>query len=166
MGRVDDGLYQLKEGRFRRLPDPNHQPLGLVYALIEDTDGNIWAVCAGTAQLARIRDFQVQEVFSRAQVPAARIAPNPQGGIWIATRKGELGLFRNGALQKFPVNPDSKSPLANQVIAQPDGSVLAAFDDGLVGLRQGKVQRLTTKNGLPLRKHLFFRSGQREALVA
>ena len=47
------------------------------------------------------------------------------------------------------MNPDSKSPLANQVIAQPDGSVLAAFDDGLVGLRQGKVQRLTTKNGLP-----------------
>jgi signal transduction histidine kinase/ligand-binding sensor domain-containing protein len=146
---VDDGLYQLKEGRFRRLPERNHQPLGLVYALIEDTDGNIWAVCAGTPQLARIRDFQIQEVFSRAQVPAARIAPNPQGGIWIATRKGELGLFRNGTLQKFPVNPDSKSPLANQAIAQPDGSVLAAFDDGLVGLRQGKVQRLTTKNGLP-----------------
>lgn len=33
--------------------------------------------------------------------------------------------------------------------AQPDSSVLAAFDDGLVGFREGKVQRMTTKNGLP-----------------
>ena len=146
---VEDDLYLLKDGRFRRLPEPHHQPLGLVFGLIEDTDGNIWAECAGPAQLVRIRDFQVQEVFSRAQIPAGRIATNPQGGIWIGTRKGELGLFRNGALQKFPVNPDVKSPLANQIIAQADGSVLAAFDDGLVGLRQGKVQRMTRRNGLP-----------------
>jgi signal transduction histidine kinase/streptogramin lyase len=146
---VDDGLYIFKNGHFRRLPEPNHQPLGLVFELIEDAEGNIWAVCAGTAQLVRIRDFQVQEEFSRAQIPASRIAPNPQGGIWIGTRNGELGLFRNGALQKFPVNPDSKSPLANRIIAEPDGAVLAAFDDGLVEMRRGKVQRMTTKNGLP-----------------
>jgi signal transduction histidine kinase/ligand-binding sensor domain-containing protein len=146
---VDDGLYLFKNGSFLRLPERNHRPLGLAFGLAEDSDGNIWAVCAGTAQLVRIRDFQVQEDFTRAQVPASRIAPNPQGGIWIGTRNGELQLFRNGALQKFPVNPDSKSPLANQIIAQPDGSVLAAFDDGLVGLRQGKVQRMVTKNGLP-----------------
>jgi len=146
---VDDALYLVKNGTFLRLPERNHRPLGLAFGLAEDSDGNIWAVCAGTAQLVRIRDFQVQEEFSRAQIPASRIAPNPQGGIWIGTRSGELELFRNGALRKFPVNPDSKSPLANHIIAQPDGAVLAAFDDGLVEMRQGKVQRMTTKNGLP-----------------
>ena len=146
---VDNALYQVKEGRFRRLPERNHQPLGLVYGLIEDSNGDIWAVCASTAQLVRIHDFQVQEAFSRAQFPAGRIAPIPEGGIWIATRQGDLYLLRNGALQKFPVSPDPKSPLANQVIAQADGAALAAFDDGLVALRQGRVQRLTTRNGLP-----------------
>ena len=30
-----------------------------------------------------------------------------------------------------------------------NGSVLAASDTGLVGLRQDKVQRMTKKNGLP-----------------
>ena len=35
------------------------------------------------------------------------------------------------------------------MVAEADGSVLAAFDDGLVELRQGKVQRMATKNGLP-----------------
>jgi signal transduction histidine kinase len=35
------------------------------------------------------------------------------------------------------------------MIADDDGSVLAIFDDGLVELRQGKAQRMTTRNGLP-----------------
>ena len=34
-------------------------------------------------------------------------------------------------------------------MANADGSVLAGSADGLVGLREGKVQRMTTKNGLP-----------------
>ena len=153
---VDDGLYLFKNGGFRRLPARNHQPLGLVFGLAEDSDGNIWAVCAGTAQLVRIGDFRVQEASTRAQIPAARIAPNPQGGIWIATHKGELGLLRHGALWKFLVNPDAKDSLANQIIGQPDGSVLAAFDNGLVGLRQDKVQRMTTKNGLPCDEVISF----------
>jgi len=63
---VDDGLYLLKNGQFRRLPEPNHQPLGMVIGLIEDIEGNIWAECRGKPQkLVRIRDFQVREVFLR-----------------------------------------------------------------------------------------------------
>ena len=144
---VDDGLAVFQDGRFRRLPEPNHQPLGMVFALVEDSDGNIWAECAAP-NLIRIRDFKVQEEFSREQVPAGRIASDPQGGIWIGTRNGELVHFREGALQKFQVS-SSANPFTNQIIAEADGSVLAAFDDGLVELRQGKAQRMTTKNGLP-----------------
>jgi len=145
---VDDGLYVFKNGHFRRLPEPNHQPLGLVFDLIEDVDGNIWAECAGTGKLLRIRDFQVQQEFSRSQIPTGRLAPDPQGGIWIGTRTGDLALFRDGVLKKFPVGSKA-NPWTNQIIVEANGSVLAAFDDGLVGLRQGKVQRMTMKNGLP-----------------
>ena len=145
---VDDGLYVFKNGHFRRLPEPNHQPLGLVFDLIEDVDGNIWAECAGTGKLLRIRDFQVQQEFSRSQIPTGRLAPDPQGGIWIGTRTGDLALFRDGVLKKFPVGSKA-NPRTNQIIVEANGSVLAAFDDGLVGVRQGKVQRMTMKNGLP-----------------
>ena len=145
---VDDGLYVFKNGNFRRLPEPNHQPLGLVFDLIEDVDGNIWAECGGPGKLVRIRDFRVQQEFSRSQIPTGRLAPDPQGGIWIGTRNGDLALFRDGVLKKFPAG-SKESPWANQIIAAADGYVLAAFDDGLVGLRQGKVQRMTTRNGLP-----------------
>lgn len=146
---LDDGLYLFKHGRFRRLPEPDHQPLGLVVGLVEDAGGNIWAEGASNPpKLVRIRDFQVREQFFPPQVPTGRIAADPREGIWIGTGKGELVLFHHGVLKSFPLHSNlTDSP--NQIMAQADGSVLAAYGDGLVGLRQGKIQRLTTRNGLP-----------------
>jgi signal transduction histidine kinase/streptogramin lyase len=147
---IDDGLYLFKNGRFRRLPEPNHKPLGLVVGMTEDVDGNIWAECASNPRkLVRIRDFQVREEFSASQIPPGHtLAPDPRGGIWIGTLKGDLALFRHGVVEKFALNPKG-DPVNHQIIADADGSVLAASEDGLVGLRQDKVQRMTKKNGLP-----------------
>lgn len=154
---ANDGLYLFKDGRFRRLPDPNGQPVGLIFGLIEDTDGNVWAncFCGGTGKLLRIRDFRVQEEFSRSQVPGGPMAPDPQEGVWIGSRTGDLVLFRGGVLKPHPTGAHG-NPSPNQIVAQADGSVLAAFDDGLVGLRQGTAQRMTTKNGLPCEGILSF----------
>jgi signal transduction histidine kinase/ligand-binding sensor domain-containing protein len=148
---VDDGLYLFKDGRFRRLPEPNHQPLGMVVGITEDIDGNIWAECRGNPRkLVRIRDFQVREVFPASQVPPGHnLAPDPHGGIWMETLKGDIALFRNGILEtKVPLNKGG-SPLNYQIIAEADGSILVGTEKGLVGWRMGKVQRITTKNGLP-----------------
>ena len=147
---VDDGLYLFKNGRFRRLPEPDHKPLGMVVGIAEDIDGNIWAECGRPRKLVRIRDFQVREVFTDSQVPAGHnLAPNPQGGIWIETRAGDIALFRNGILEtKVPV-PRVGSPLNRHIFAENDGSLLVGSENGLVGWRSGKVQRMTTKNGLP-----------------
>ena len=148
---VYDGLYVFKHGRFRRIREPDHQPLGLILGMAEDVDGNIWAVCSGVSRkLIRIRDFQVREQFPASQVPMGRIAPDPHGGIWIGPRMGNgpLVLFRDGVQKEFPTG-SAANLRTNHLIVQADGSVLASFDDGLVGLRQGKAQRMTTKNGLP-----------------
>ena len=99
---VDDGLYMFKNGHFRRLPEPNHQPLGLVFELIEDAEGNIWAECAGTAQLVRIRDFQVQEEFSRvanSNRPYSRRIRREEFGLALAT--GSLGCFATVLCRSF-----------------------------------------------------------------
>jgi signal transduction histidine kinase/ligand-binding sensor domain-containing protein len=147
---IDDGLYRFESGRFHRLSEPNHKPLGLVVGLTEDVDGNIWAECAGNPRkLVRIHDFQVAEEFTSSQVPPGHtLAPDPQGGIWIGTLDGDLVRFRHGALQRFSLQTKG-SPVSRQIIAEPGGLVLAASDDGLVGLRQDRVQRMTTQNGLP-----------------
>ncbi|MGO9307202.1 MAG: two-component regulator propeller domain-containing protein [Candidatus Korobacteraceae bacterium] len=148
---VDDDLYLFNNGHFRRLPEPNHQPLGMVVGLTEDVDGNIWAACKGhPRKLIRIRDFQIQEVFPEPQFPPGHVAADPHGGgIWIGTTKGDIALFRNGVVEtKFPLDPGGY-PITFQIIPEPDGSVLASSEHGLVGWRAGKVQRMTTKNGLP-----------------
>ena len=67
---VYDGLYVFKNGRFRRIREPDHQPLGLILGMAEDVDGNIWAVCSGVSRkLIRIRDFQVREQFPAVASP-------------------------------------------------------------------------------------------------
>lgn len=146
---VDDGLYLFEHGRFRRLPEPNHKPLGLLVGMAEDVDGNLWAECDSTPRkLVRIRDFKVREEFNSSQVPEGyTLAPDPHGGIWIGTLSGDLALFRDGVVRVFPVGAKG-DPISHQIIANADGSVLAASNDGLVGLRDGKVQRLTMRNGL------------------
>jgi signal transduction histidine kinase len=147
---VDDGLYLFKDGRFRPLPVPNHQRLGLVVGITEDIEGNIWAEYAGNPRkLVRIRDFQVQEEISAAQVPPGHtLAPDPGGGIWIGTLKGELILYRHGIVEKVSLEPKG-NPVSRQIITRADGSVLAATEEGLVAVRHGKVQRMTIANGLP-----------------
>jgi signal transduction histidine kinase/ligand-binding sensor domain-containing protein len=145
---VDDDLYLFKNGHFRRLRGPDKQPLGMVFGLAEDVEGNIWAACFGSPRkLVRIRDFQVREEFRAPQFPVGHgLVPDPHGGIWMAART-DLRLFRDGTSQKFPLNVSS--PVITQIIPQADGSVLVATSDGLLGLRQNKVQRLAKKNGLP-----------------
>jgi signal transduction histidine kinase len=146
---VHDGLYVFENGRFRRIPEPDHQPLGLILAMAEDVDGDIWAMCSGVSRkLVRIRDFQVREQWPTSEVPMGRLAADPHGGIWIGARNRPLVLFRDGVQKEFPTG-SAANQYTNHLVVQADGSVMASFDDGLVGLRQGKAQRLTTKNGLP-----------------
>ena len=155
---VDDRLYLFKSGRFRRLPEPNNQPLGMAVGMTEDNDGNIWAECLGNPRkLVRIRDFQVREEFPPSQIPPGHsLASDPHGGIWIATKKGDIGLFRNGVFEtKFPLNPGG-DPSNRQIMSMADGSILAGSENGLVEWRQGKVHRMTTKNGLPCNSVISF----------
>ena len=154
---VDDGLYLLNNGTFRRILEPNHQPLGMVLSLTEDIDGNIWAASKGKPRkLVRIRDFKIAEVIPEPEFPPSQLAADPHGGIWIGTRDGQILLFRNGVVEtKFPLNPGGY-PVTFQIIPQDDGSVLASSENGLVGWRQGKLQRLTTKNGLPCNEIITF----------
>ena len=147
---IDDGLFIYKDGRFRRIPEPDDHPLGLVVGITEDVDGNIWAECKGTQRrLIHIRDFKVREEFSEPQIPAAKaIAADPKGGIWLGTLTGDLTFFREGIARTFPLKLKSKH-WAYQIAVDPDGSVITASPDGLVMLRAGQVQRLGKENGLP-----------------
>jgi signal transduction histidine kinase len=56
---------------------------------------------------------------------------------------------------KFPLNPGG-DPFNREIMSRADGSILAASENGLVEWRQEKVQRMTTKNGLPCNSVISF----------
>src|ERR1700734_2955835 len=151
---IDDALFIYKDGHFRRIPDPDHQPLGLVLSLTEDVDGNIWAECKGPPRrLVRIHDFKVSEAFTKAKVPGGNaIAADPKGGIWLGAYSGDLTFLRDGVARTFPLNLKGKSwidNVAHQIAIDPDGSVISASDQGFVMLRDGTARHLGKENGLP-----------------
>ena len=141
---VYDGLYLFNNRHFRRIPEPDQQPFGLVLGIAQDTNGDVWVAVAGKSKrLVRIRNLQVRDQLSQF---ARQLAANPHGGIW-GVNGTDLVLFRDSSFQKLPLKVGS--PRITQVVPQTDGSVLLATPDGLLGLRGGKVQRIAKRNGLP-----------------
>ena len=122
---VDDGLYLFKNGGFRRLPEPNHQPLGLVVGL---TRGH------RRKYLGRVRG-QCSKASSHSRFPGSRRAyfvaspTGPHAGARSSRRNLDRSLerepvrFRHGALENFPLQATGNR-VSHQIIAEPDGSVL------------------------------------------
>ena len=147
---VDNGLFVYEGGKFTPIRRRDGSPAGVVIALTEDVDGNIWAEVTGQPRyLLRIQDRTVREEIPDTQIPTAvALAADPQGGIWLGLYQGGLARYRNGQLETFPLQQIPKAKVY-QLIVNQDGSVLGATAEGLVEWRNGKLQLLTDRNGLP-----------------
>jgi signal transduction histidine kinase/ligand-binding sensor domain-containing protein len=151
---VDDFLTIYKNGTFRRIDKPDGKPIGLVVGMTEDVGHNIWAETRGAPQtLFRIQDFKIQEAFPAPQMPAARrIAPDPEGGIWLGLIRGDLARYKNGKLEIFPFRHTAVAGVdseVNQLLVTSDGAVLGATHFGMIAWRNGTQETLTVRNGLP-----------------
>jgi signal transduction histidine kinase len=151
---VNDSLTIYMDGKFHRIDRPDGKPIGLVDAMTEDAEHNIWAETTGPPRtLFRIQDFKVQERFPAPQMPAVRrVIADPEGGIWLGLISGDLARYRDGKLERFPFehgsSPGSNSRI-NQLLVTPEGAVLGATNSGLIAWRNGRQQYLTVQNGLP-----------------
>jgi signal transduction histidine kinase/ligand-binding sensor domain-containing protein len=147
---VDKTMSIYRNGRFTRIDRPDGSPIGLVTGMTEDVDNNIWVETIGPPRtLSRIRDLKVQEAFPVPQMPGARkVAADPEGGIWLGLRNGDLARYRHGKTEIFPFKHGENS-VVDQLIVTSDGSVLGATPVGVIGWKEGKQQTLTIRNGLP-----------------
>ena len=146
---IDNRLAIYQNNKFALVNRPDGSQLGVVIAMTEDTDGNIWAETTGhPRKLARIRNREIVEELSLPQDPVT-VAVDGQQGIWLAFANGDLGRYRGQQLQTFPVPSSPLKRQVQQLMVNGDGSVLGVTSAGLVGLRNGKVQNLTSRNGLP-----------------
>jgi signal transduction histidine kinase/ligand-binding sensor domain-containing protein len=154
---INNTLTFRNQGRFEPIDIPDPDPKGIVTSLTEDVNGNVWAEVRGTpSKLIRIQDRRVREVFVEPRVPAAtRLAADPEGGVWLGLRSGNLARFRNGVVETFLFEHDSAAahpaPIAQLSVGH-DGSVLAAATFGLLGWHQGTRRLMTVSNGLPCDK--------------
>jgi len=148
---VDQELSVYERGKFRKIYTGDGRPLGIIRAMTEDVDGSIWAVTASPRhRLLRIEDLRIREEMSPPQLPPANtLAPDPHGGVWLGLTSGGLARYRNGQMEFFSFNQSSRDGPVHGLLVNSDASVLAATPSGVVGWRNGRVQRLTVRNGLP-----------------
>ena len=148
---IDQDLYRYTDGKFTIIKRPDGKSLGAVQSLAEDSYGDIWA--AGYPwYLVRIHDSKVQEKpITESLPPVISVGSDPQNGIWLGFVSGDLGRFQDNKLTVYK-EPRPKTPgrtyLLN-VVANPDGSVFATYNDGLIKWRNGESRALTEANGLP-----------------
>jgi signal transduction histidine kinase/ligand-binding sensor domain-containing protein len=146
---IDNGLTVYEQGKFRSVKKPDGSPLGVVRSIVEDTEQNIWATSTKPV-LFRIRDLQVRDEIPTSQVPRTRtLAADPKGGIWVAPPDGSLARYRQGHLQAFDTHQKKDSAWIRNILAEPDGSVWATREEGLIGWKDGRIQTLSSRNGLP-----------------
>ena len=146
---IDNRLAIYENNKFSLINKRDGSQLGVVISMTEDTDGNIWAETIGTPRrLVRIRNREVVEELSLPQNPFT-IAADREEGIWLALGNGDLARYSGQELKIFPVPSSPFKRQIQQLIVNDDGSVLGVTSAGLVGLRNGKVQNLASRNGLP-----------------
>ena len=147
---VDDRLWIYQDGRFIEIRRADGSHVGTVAGMTEDREGNIWAVTiAPSRKLVRIRDFGVVEEIPSPRIPTARaLATDQRAGIWLGLVNGSLARYRNGNAEIFSFDHTANLRVG-QVIVNSDGSVLGTPAGGLIGWKNGGLQTMTTRNGLP-----------------
>jgi PAS domain S-box-containing protein len=147
---IDDRLWIYESGHFIEIRRGDGSHVGTVAGMTEDAEGNIWGVTiAPSRKLIRIRDFRVVEEILPPRIPPARaLTTDQRAGIWLGLMNGDLARYRNGNVEIFSIE-HTTNPRIRQVVANADGSVLASTAGGLIGWKDGRMQRMTVSNGLP-----------------
>jgi PAS domain S-box-containing protein len=146
---LDDGLLVYEHGRFTPVHRPDGESVGIVLAMTEDIDQNVWASVIRNppgrpTRLICFRDGKFVKEISDQRLDILSLAADPQSGLWLGLIQGGLARYRNDQVQVFPLkDANTRVP---QVLVNSDGSVLAATNHGLVE-RRGDSQR--TLDGLP-----------------
>ena len=125
-----------------------------VLATMQDVEGNEWVGTESTgSHVLRHLKFSEEPAFSGLAVTSAVSASD--GALWVGTRAdGVRRLMRQEATSKpaamLSISSTLTSPVVLGLAAGAQGSVWAGTPDGLNHVSAtGKVQRLTTADGLP-----------------
>jgi len=143
------GLGYLQGGRFVAAPN---MPGGELTSITEDDLGNLWVAhrmlglfrISPSGQVRRFgwRDIGIGETWSIAFDPSRR-------GIWLGSLLGKIAFFKDGKIRASYAAGGLGKAAVRDLRLDPDGTLWAATEAGLVRLKNGRLKTLNSDNGLP-----------------
>jgi signal transduction histidine kinase/ligand-binding sensor domain-containing protein len=146
------GRAYLKDGPFTSITvgDPGY---GFVSAIAQDTEGSLW-ISEQILGLFQMRGRRVVRQIPWAELgtgPARALAADPvDGGIWLGFFQGGVSYLKEGRIQaSFTSSEGLGVGKVSALLRDADGALWAATQGGLSRVKNGAVETLTIRNGLP-----------------
>jgi signal transduction histidine kinase/ligand-binding sensor domain-containing protein len=147
---VNNSLTRLKGHRFIPLTFDTGAPLGMIVSIAEDRALNLWAVSLGPPrQILKIDPRTLHVVPIPNLPPASRVAADPAEGIYVAAINGDLVHVDSLGRQTVFPHLEGHQERIPQLSVAGDGTVYVSTIFGLEIVKNGKIQVLDTRNGLP-----------------
>jgi signal transduction histidine kinase/ligand-binding sensor domain-containing protein len=154
-GRFWVSTYQqvgyLENGRFVAV---SGVPDGNTRSMTVDRRGDLW-IASQSLGLFRVRDGRAVESIpwtslGRKDFASVIVADHARGGVWLGFYRGGIAYFADGRiLEGYGPAEGLGGGVVSDFHLDPDGTLWASTEGGLSRLKEGRVNTLTTKNGLP-----------------
>ena len=157
----EDRLGQLWTGGMGRLARveprdlrvyPVRAPVGTIYAIAEDGNGQIWIADGGENGLRRLLDGKLVPYPLRSlgqKIRPKTLLADRNGGLWVGTAgQGLLHLY-NGRLDRFDRADGLSGDHVRCLFEDREGNVWAATETGLDRFRDLPVTMMSKREGLP-----------------
>jgi diguanylate cyclase (GGDEF)-like protein len=146
IGTDGGGLDRLRDGKLSTFGKTEGLPEEDVWTAFEDSRGTIWLGTAGAGGLFALQGGRIRQLPAPSGVTTKPIAEDAKGRLWVGG--WDQGLLR---LEKDRLVPQLESPAHITVLhADRSGGLwMGGEREGLAVLREGRVQWLTSRNGLP-----------------
>jgi ligand-binding sensor domain-containing protein/signal transduction histidine kinase len=147
---TQSGVAFLKSGRFSPV---SSVPYGVVHSIAGDNAGNLWMSHQdGLFHLleARLVERLTWAQLGRREPATALLSDARQGGLWLGFRDGGVAFFNDGQIRaSYAADEGLGEGMVRTFHTDASGSLWAATDGGLSRIKAGRVQTLTSRNGLP-----------------
>ena len=150
IGTARDGLLRVENGNIQHYTTRNGLRSDIIRAICEDSHGNIWiGTSSGLSRWdgQQFRGYYLEDGLVYASVHV--IFPDHAGDLWVGT-DGGLSIIHNDEIISSSVTDSLRNERIRAIYEDARGTVwLGTRGGGLIRVRQGKVHRFSTAEGLP-----------------
>ncbi|HKR85587.1 MAG TPA: two-component regulator propeller domain-containing protein [Terriglobales bacterium] len=129
-------------------------PGGTVLSIAEDKPGDLWILNENVGLIHLLNGIEVNRIsWARLghQDHASTLISDPsRGGLWLGFFLGGIAYLSDGQVRASYTTTDGLGEgHVNYLRVDRDGTLWVATDGGLSRLKNGRIETLTSKNGLP-----------------